>query len=50
MYAIQTSSNLVDWVTVAFRTADANGGFTFEQSSATPQPATFFRAMAHIPP
>jgi hypothetical protein len=50
MYAIQTSSNLVDWTSVAFRTADANGRFTFEQSVATPQPATFFRAMAHVSP
>jgi len=50
MYAIQTSSNLVDWISVAFRTADANGRFTFEQSVATPQPATFFRAMAHVSP
>jgi hypothetical protein len=43
-YWVQTSSNLVDWSSVALRSADTNGSFNFEQSSLQ-QPVTFFRAM-----
>jgi Bacterial Ig domain len=48
-YYIQTSSNLVDWTTVAPRTADTNGGFSFEQTSTALPPAVFFRAVTSWP-
>ena len=48
-YWIQTSSDMANWTSVALRTADTNGGFTFVQGppSAT---NTFFRAMTSVPP
>jgi hypothetical protein len=49
-YYIQTSSNLVDWTSVAPRIADTNGAFTFEQNSTASQPAAFFRAVTSWPP
>jgi len=48
-YWIQTSSNLADWTSIAVRTADANGVFSFEQP-ATQERTTFFRAMTSGPP
>ena len=48
-YAIQMSSNLVNWASVGFQTANATGSFTFEQSSAGPQPAAFFRDLPCLP-
>jgi hypothetical protein len=47
-YYIQTSSNLVDWTSLALRTADTNGNFAFEQNSITQSPA-FFRAVTSWP-
>jgi hypothetical protein len=41
-YTVLASSNLVDWINVGMRTADANGRFSFDQASSTP--AAFFRA------
>ena len=49
-YWIQTSSNLVTWTNVALRTADANGGFTFQQNLGVQRPGSFFRAMSSAPP
>ena len=49
-YYVETSSNLVDWTSVALRTADANGTFVFEQNLAEQPLALFFRAITVQPP
>jgi hypothetical protein len=45
-YCIQSSSNLVDWASVALRSADANGRFSFEQYSVSALSPAFFRALS----
>jgi hypothetical protein len=49
-YSIQTSTNLVNWTTVALRTADPNGQFALEQDPLAQRPVIFFRAMTPRPP
>ena len=50
IYSIQTSSNLVDWETLASQVADSNGLFTFERNTNASQPAVFFRTVVSWPP
>lgn len=46
VYAIQASTNLLDWVTMATRRADVNGVLEFEVSIASACPTGFYRIKA----
>jgi hypothetical protein len=44
-YAIQASSNLLDWATVGSVTADAEGNVSFSDPDSNKHPARFYRAV-----
>ena len=45
-FVIQASTNLVDWVTIGTRTADADGVCLFEDADTCKVPARFYRVVS----
>jgi hypothetical protein len=45
-YIIQASTNLIQWVTIATRTANADGVITFDDADTGKQPQRYYRVLA----